>query len=354
MRKETNMKKRVNQFVMITLVMSLVFGFVLTGNVGAQTKKPYNIEIYTFMVGTSTYAFGVALAQFINEKSSWLKATAVEIPRPTVTARMMIEKPGMKEKMIGFISTEDVRIGYPPFDKYKPPYDGLMNIAAYGSVFNGIITIDPNIKKMCDFSGKRIGLGLSPSAARVDLPKLAIKAGGAKNAKFSEYGFTDGVRALKDGLIKGLVVAAFLRDPATGKHVPNPAFSQVLSTSKTYFVSYEKGTYDKYCVEQGRRLSEYIVPPGGLGPAQTVPWRVAGGPIGWGGDKAIPNDVVYEFTRIMAENAHRFGDFHTSGKSITPERMAKFGFAPEYIHAGALKYYKEAGLSKYIGHRWME
>jgi TRAP transporter TAXI family solute receptor len=348
------MKKRVNQFVMLIVVISLICGFVFTGNVGAQTKKPYNIEIYTFMVGTSTYAFGVALAQFINEKSSWLKATAVEIPRPTVTARMMIEKPGMKEKMIGFINTEDPRIGYPPFDKYKPPYDGLRNIAAYGSVFNGVITLDPNIKKMSDFSGKRIGLGLSPSAARVDIPKGAIIASGAKNVKFSEYSFTAGVRAIKDGLIQGLLTGAFLRDPVTGKHVPNPAFSQVLSTAKTYFVSFEKGTYDNICKEQGRRLSEYIVPPGGLGPAQTVPWRVAGGPIGWGGDKAIPNDVVYEFTRIMAENAHRFGDFHPSGKSITPERMAKMGTAAKYIHEGALRYYKEAGLDKYIGRRWME
>lgn len=348
------MKKRGNGIAMIALIISLVFGFVITGNVGAETKKPYNIEIHSFMVGTSTYAFGVALAQFINEKNGWLKATAMEMPRTSVTAQMIIEKPGMKEKLIGFIQPEDVKIGYPPFDKYKPPYEGLRYIAAYGSVFNGFVTLDPDIRKPGDFAGKRIGVGLTPSAARVDIPKLALIAGGATDLKVSEYSFTDGVRALKDGLIKGLLVAGFLRDPETGQHVPNPAFSELLSTSKVYFVSYEKGTYDKICEEQGRRLSEYVLPPGGISPAQTVPWRVAGGPIGWGGDQALPNDVVYEYTKIMAENAHRFGDFHPSGKSITPERMARWGYPPSEIHEGALRYFREVGLEKYVTHRWME
>ena len=348
------MQKKVGKLFITAACLTLTFGLIFSQSAGAAARAPHEIEIHSFMVGTSTYAFGVAMAQFINEKKGWLKATAVEMPRTAVTSRLIIEKPGMKQKLIGFIQPEDVRIGYPPFDKFKPPYQDLRYIVAYGSVFNGFVTLDPNIKKPGDFSGKRIGVGLTPSAARVDLPKLALLASGATNLKASEYSFTAGVRALKDGLIKGLLVAGFLRDPATGKHVPNPALSELLSTSKVYFVSYDEGSYDKYTKEQGRRLSEYVIPPGGIGPQQAVPWRVAGGPIGWGCDKGMPNDVIYEFTKIMAENAHRFGDFHPSGKSITPERMAKYGYPASEIHEGALQYFREVGLDKYVGHRWME
>ena len=46
--------------------------------------------------------------------------------------------------------------------------------------------------------------------------------------------------------------------------------------------------------------------------------------------------------------------FHPSGKSITPQRMAKYGYPQSYIHEGALKYYKDAGLDRYIGLTWME
>jgi TRAP transporter TAXI family solute receptor len=348
------MKKEIKKLFILLFFLTFIFGLIFSQSAGAQSRAPHEIEIHCFMVGTSTYAFGVAMAQFINEKNGWLKATAVEMPRNAVTARLIIEKPELRKKLIGFLDLDQVKVGDPPFDKYETPYKGLRGLTAYGSVFNGFATLNPNIKKPSDFSGKRIGVGLTPSSARVDLPKLVLRASGAKDFKVSEYSFTDGVRALKDGLIEGLLVAGFLRDPATGKHIPNPAFSELLSTSKIFFVSYNEGIYDKFCREQGRRTAEYVIPPGGIGPQQTVPWRVAGGPIGWGCDKEMPNDVIYEFTKIMVENASRFGDFHPSGKGLTPARMAKYGYPASEIHEGTLKYFREAGLDKYVGHRWME
>lgn len=148
----------------------------------AEVKKPYNIEIYTFKVGTFTYAMGVALADFINNQSAWLRARAIEATGASVTARIVATEKENRKRIMGFMSRWESETGYPPF---KEPYDGIRNMAVIGFVTNGFVTLDPNIKTVKDFSGKRVALGTSPSAARVDAPKLAVLKAGATNVRFS-------------------------------------------------------------------------------------------------------------------------------------------------------------------------
>jgi TRAP transporter TAXI family solute receptor len=344
-------------FILIVLISVLIlFPLSALAQKAPDSKpgSPYKIDIYTFQVGTSTYAFGVAQAQLINAQSTWLKATALEIASATTVARMIIEEPSERKKIIGFLPVDDVYAGYPPFDKFRPPYEDILNIAAYGSNFNAWVTLDSKIKTLADFSGKTLGFGTSPSAARVDIPRDTLLASGATNIKVAQYDFTGGVRALKDGLIQGLLVSGFISDVATKKHIPNPAFAELLSTAKVYFVSYKEGIYDSISLKLKRRKSEYVVPPGMMSPMQTEPWRVAGYPIGWSCDRAVPDHVVYEFTRIMGENIHKFGDFHITGKVLNRELMPRFGFPREKMHPGALKYYDEKGLAGGIGKIWID
>lgn len=341
--------------------MLMIFSFILPlllflheSAKSAEIKQPYNIEIYTFQVGTSTYAFGVGQAKFINEQSKWLRAKAIEIPNTIITAKMLIEEPDKRTKIFGFIDTEDPRNGNPPFDTYKPPYKNIVMVAAFGTVFNGLVTLDPNIQRLADFSGKKVGLGIGPSMARVSLPKDAILASGARNVRFVEYDFMGGVRALKDGVIHGLLVAGFCIDPSTKKFIANPAFSELLSTAKVYFVSYEDGSYNNVAKKFGRHLAETKLPPGSISPMQTKPWNVATDVIGWACDRSMPEDVVYEYVRIMAENVTKYGDFHPTGKGLTKKFMARINQPIEYIHPGAIKYYRENGLDKELEKKWIE
>ena len=69
----------------------------------AEQKKQFNIEIYTYKVGTLTYAMGVALADFINKQSTWLRATAIEATGASVTTRIVATEPAMREKIMGFM-----------------------------------------------------------------------------------------------------------------------------------------------------------------------------------------------------------------------------------------------------------
>ena len=309
----------------------------------AEVKKPYNIEIYTFKVGTFTYAMGVALADFINKESTWLRATAIEATGASVTARIVTTEKETRKKIMGFMTRWEAETGYPPF---KEPYHGIRDMAVIGFVTNGFVTLDPKIKTVKDFSGKRVALGTSPSAARVDAPKLAVLKAGAKNVKFSEHGFEDGVRAIGDGLVDGLLSATFMRDAQDLKFGPNPALGQLMATKNVYYVSFDKDAHDAARKEIAKDTRPewyaYTIPPGGL-PKQTEPWVAQGGPINWSCDKEMPDEVVYEIIRIMASNTGGFEKYHPLGKTITPENMAKLG-DESVVHSGALKYYKEKGI----------
>ncbi|MBN1105175.1 MAG: hypothetical protein JXL84_17305, partial [Deltaproteobacteria bacterium] len=163
----------------VALVAAWVFGAANPS--AAQERKPYQIEIYTFRVGTFTYAMGVALAEMINKQSSWLRATAIEASSGAVTPKILAMEPASRKKIIGFMDRWEPETGYPPF---KEPYMGIKEMAVIGFVTNGFVTLDPKIKTVKDFSGKKVGLGTSPSVARVDLPKAAILKAGAKDVKF--------------------------------------------------------------------------------------------------------------------------------------------------------------------------
>ena len=62
--------------------------------------------------------------------------------------------------------------------------------------------------------------------------------------------------------------------------------------------------------------------------------------------KKVDEDIVYAVTKEVFENFEEFKSLHPVYRVLTKPNMLKGLSAP--IHRGALKYYKEAGLDKYI------
>jgi TRAP transporter TAXI family solute receptor len=62
--------------------------------------------------------------------------------------------------------------------------------------------------------------------------------------------------------------------------------------------------------------------------------------------KHVDEDVVYAITKEVFENFEFFKSLHPAYEVLTKESMLSGLSAP--LHKGALKYYKQAGLDKYI------
>jgi TRAP transporter TAXI family solute receptor len=62
--------------------------------------------------------------------------------------------------------------------------------------------------------------------------------------------------------------------------------------------------------------------------------------------KAAKDDVVYKMTKIVHENQKKMGDVFAPFRAFNPKEHMVGDTAPSDYHAGAVKFYKEAGLWK--------
>jgi TRAP-type uncharacterized transport system substrate-binding protein len=85
------------------------------------------------------------------------------------------------------------------------------------------------------------------------------------------------------------------------------------------------------------------IPEGSYVGAQKGDVTVMADYLGFCCNKALPDDVVTEILRVMADHSSEFVDYLPSGAYVTPENMAKVD-CPEYIHDAAKAFYEERGL----------
>jgi len=309
---------------------------------GGQGDETYEIDIYTFSNGSSTYLFGVALAELINSNSSWLKANALESPGTFQNTQLVMSDENKRKNTIGVMAIEEAAAGFPPF---KEPYDGIRALASFGLNFNAFVSINPDIKTLKDLEGKVVGIGTPPSAVRVELPKLVLEKMGIKPAKYENLAIGADIQALKDGKVDAILNGSFATDPSGAKWASNPAMTELGATDKVNYLSFDAKSMKEAIKELDELGGEPLeIPAGALGKDQTDPYVVQATMVGWYADKELPDSVAKEIVRIMAENAESFKNVHPTGAYISSETMAMLGLDKSLIHPGALEYYEEKSI----------
>jgi len=332
---------------------SLIICLVLTGLMFSSSMafakdplppaKPYNIQILTFRVGSSTYVMGVALADLINKNSTWLRATAIETPGVEINAKILALEPEKRKNTLVWTSQttiwmlEDLAIQGVTF-----PYRTLKPVSLWGLSGNSFVTLDPKLRTVRDLNGKKVALapkgiwGMSTLHA-IMFDKLGIKA------NFTYMGLDAAVSALQDGLVDAAVAGVIMEKP--GKFAPTPALQGLIATKSPYFVSYDEGEATAVFKKWGAPMVTSLIPAKQMGPTQVEPWVVAGLGLLWGADVEMPSEVVYEICRVIYENAGKFADYHITGAAITKETMALVETTDRSkVHPGALKFYDEKRL----------
>jgi TRAP transporter TAXI family solute receptor len=315
----------------------------MSGNNEGDANEPYEIKIYTFQNGSSTYLFGVLLADLINENSDFLRAEALESPGTVEVTQMLINDESLRPHVVAFMNPDEAAVGYPPFEE---PYTGFRILAAYGLQNNGFITTNPDIQTLADLEGKRVAVGTQPSSVRVDLPIKTLDKMGIENVQYEYMTINAGHQAILDGQVDALLTGGFAVDPTGEQWLPNPAMLQVLSQADHVgFLSYDEDALKAVADELGGIAGQaYTIPPQGIAENQTDPYVVAAKIIGWYADQSLPDNVAKEFVRIMAENVEEFHKVHESGKYISLETMGRTGYDQSGYHPGAWEYYMENGI----------
>lgn len=300
----------------------------------ATEHDPFDLNIYTWTAGSSTNTYGIALADIINQNSTWLHATALVSESQNANANILINNE--QTSAIGYCVLPVVYNGYPPFQE---PNEDLRMIAAMAQNSNCYMTLDPDIKTLADLDGKKVMLGNPGGYLRCDLPQTMFENLGIE-PEFSYGGIPDSVEALINGQVDAILGGGIAVTSDLSEWVMSSAYTELLSRFDVYFVSIDAAGME-YAMEEWNFASEpgpTVIAPGAYYKTQQEELTVMSTTSGWCCNKDLPDDVILEILTIMADHADEFGDYLESGNWITLENMAKVD-SPDWIHDAAKQFY---------------
>ena len=197
------------------------------------------------------------------------------------------------------------------------------------------LTTNKNMSDLNSLDGHRYVLGARNSGAeqtgRFILDTLGIDYQEKFNLAYMGYGPTS--NAIQDGNIVGMNI---------------PAGAPVSAITRAYAMLGDRMSLLNWTEDSLNRLNDkyplwdwYDFPPGTY-PNQDEAVRTVASPNVLVTREDIPEEVVYNITKVIWENLATLQEIHGATNDMRPEIAINGLGAP--LHAGALRYYREVGL----------
>ena len=311
----------------------------------AADRAPVTVNLIAAPFGTGSYVLSSGLEQ-ISKKHPWLRIVSSESPGFVYNYKKLANEPELQKTTImgsGSAVAALAQRGEKPFDKKYPPIKLLAN---YNLVAVWLATLDQNIKTVNDLQGKKVALGQAPQINWAVEPRAVITVGygiPAERINFQYVGVKGAVAALLDGTVDAAVVGGYL-DPEKGKIALSPQTMEFVASGRK--IRHLGWTADavKKTAATGMPIAPFTLPAKSFdGLNEPLPILVDNA--AWVASPNFPEDLAYEITKLIIDNVDKFADFTAIGKLMSRGAL-RFGWAPQDIHPGALRAYKEAGILK--------
>jgi len=345
---------RVARLTMIGLVLvgPLLVLWALGGEAGAQQRKPETVTVLRCPLGCGIVEGDTILGSFVAKEHPWLVYQTQETPGYIYNVREMAQnKTRWKTTLFG---TEDTIIqlgahgGSPELQEFLPEPIKIKWKLLFGEAWwtQGMwfVTLDPNLKKIADLKGKRIGLGLRAQSDWGMDARLFLEIGygiTSKNADIRHLGPVQASEAMLDGKVD-VAVMGMGTDPF-GKNwlVAGPMRLLEASGRKLYYIGMDKEAVEKVNAKYGTTYMTITV-PGGTLPQRSDPLLVGVDRGYTSAHPEFPEHLAYEVVKTVAKLAPRMGELNALWKVSSPETMVN-GLTDENAHPGAIRAYKELG-----------
>jgi len=311
---------------------------ILLGGCGEQ-----EVTFVTIGTGGVTglyYPTGGALSRMLNKNSKEFRIKAT------------VESTSGSVFNINAVLKGDMEFGIAQSDRQYQAYHGMAEWSEVGEQKNlrSIFSIHPEpitlvvseksgIKSINDLKGKRINLGNPGSGQLQNSRDVLAVAGLTEDDLTAEY-----VKAVEaPGLLQDERLDGFFY---TVGH-PNGNIKEATSGRIKVLIVPIKGLGIEKMLEKYPYYAEARIPhefyPRAL---NTDDIKTIGVKATFVTAKDVNEDAIYAITKVVFENFEEFKTLHPAYKVLTKVDMLQGLSAP--IHKGALKYYKEVGLDKYI------
>lgn len=287
------------------------------------------------------YPTGGAISRMINKKAK------------TYDIKATVESTGGSVYNINAVLSGDLEFGVAQSDRQYQAYNGMAEWSDKGpqkklrAVFSIhpesitlIASVESGIKSVSDLVGKRVNIG-NPGSGQLQNSKDVLSA------------FNIGLDDIKAEQVKAVEAPSLLQDEKidaffyTVGH-PNGNIKEATSGRIKVNIIPIKGGGVPSLLKKYSYYAAAVIPA-----AKHYPSAVSMTDIDSVGVKAtfvassdLDDKIVYAITKEVFDNLDAFKALHPAYGVLTKENMLQGLSAP--IHAGALKYYKEAGLVKYI------
>lgn len=300
----------------------------LGGTAGAQTMT--RLSIGTGGTGGVYYPMGGGMAAVLSKYVKGWEATA-EVTGASVANLQLI---GQGKQDFGFSMADSAYDATEGAGKFKNrPVDARTLLVLYPNKMHVVTVEGTGIDKLADFKGKRISTGEPNSGTEVMAMRLFEAAGIAKDVQRERLSVAEGVNAMKDRKIDGLVWVGGVPTAAITDLAATPGMALKLidhaeyadAMNKKWGPLYVKSTIPANAYKgQARDASNIDV------------WNLLVA------DKAMSDEMAYTIVKTLMEHKDELVAVHREAQNITLEAQA--AGSPIPLHPGARKYFEERGV----------
>ena len=200
--------------------------------------------------------------------------------------------------------------------------------------FTVVARADSGIRNFGDLKGKRVNVG-NPGSGQRGTMEVLMKASGWKMSDFelaSELKSSEQSMALCDNKIDAMVF--------TVGH-PSGSIKEATTSCDSVLVNVTGSAVDMLVAENDFYRTATI--PGGMYSGNANDTKTFGVGATFVTSTRTPENVIYQVVKAVFENFDSFRKFHPAFRNLDKRQMIKDGLSAP-LHAGAVKYYKEAGL----------
>ena len=190
------MKK--GKWIQIVTIAGLVLFFIAAAVPGlcSSAKPVVHMKIGSGRVTHPHYTLGLAIADTISRKSSWLRTEAVATPGYSGNYELMRDNP---KTYLALGETTNM-FWMPKSDKYKR-YDKYRVIGYIGPIPEVFTTFDKRIKTLKDVAGKKVNVHRRGGTQLDDYRVFFKKEGVWDKITQVHQGFGGGMKSMADGKV---------------------------------------------------------------------------------------------------------------------------------------------------------
>src|SRR5687767_14469537 len=311
--------------------LAAVGAFLVAGPVQAQQKT---IAIGTGGTGGVYYPLGGAMANVLSKTLPGIQATA-EVTGGSVDNLKLI---GSGQSEVGFSMVDAALDAFNGEDKFKGGKVDVRTLLVLYPNRMHVVTIDgTGINSMADLKGKRVSTGSGGSATEV-MAFRVIEAAGLdrdKDMKRERLGVAESVNALKDRKIDAFFWVGGLPTAAVTDLANSPGV-KIKMIDHANLVDAMNKKYGNLYVEDRIPKDVYKGMEADNRQATVMNILVA--------NASLSDQVVYNIVKTIFDKREDLIASHKEAANIKLETQ-KAAASPIPWHPGALKYFKEKGVS---------